>query len=245
MTAAVPGPSREGVGAMFDRIAPRYDFLNRVLSMGMDVGWRRAVRRALPEGAPLRVLDVATGTADLLLELAREPRVTELLGVDISEEMLAVGRTKLDRLPEGTSGELRTGDALDLAAYRGQFDAVSIAFGIRNVLDVDKALREMTGTLRPGGRVLVLEFSEPEGPLFAPLYRTYRKHLLPRVGGLVSGDTDAYRYLDETIASFPSGEAFLDKMRAAGLIDVEQQPLAFGAVSLYLGTQPASEEPAA
>lgn len=239
---ALPGPSRDGVGAMFDRIAPRYDLLNRVLSMGMDVGWRRAVRRALPGGEQLRVLDVATGTGDLLLELAREPRVVELLGVDISEEMLAVGRPKLDRLPEGTTASLVVGDALDLAAHRRQFDAVSIAFGIRNVLDVDRALREMAGALRPGGRVLVLEFSEPEGPLFAPLYRTYRKHLLPRVGGLVSGDTDAYRYLDETIASFPSGEAFLEKMRRAGLRSVEQQPLAMGAVSLYVGTKPAGEE---
>ena len=111
--SAAPGPSREGVGTMFDRIAPRYDFLNRVLSMRMDIGWRRAVRRNLPDIDNMRVLDVATGTADLLLELSLDPKVGELIGVDISKEMLEVGRTKLSRLPEGTTADLHLGDALD------------------------------------------------------------------------------------------------------------------------------------
>lgn len=155
---SVPGPSRQGVGEMFDRIAPRYDLLNRLLSMGLDIRWRQRVLKALPEGEHLRVLDVATGTADLALALARLGRVEHVTGVDISEEMLACGRPKVERLGLADKVVLERGDALDLQRFSG-FDVATIAFGIRNVLDVEAALRQMAGALRPGGRVLVLEFS--------------------------------------------------------------------------------------
>jgi demethylmenaquinone methyltransferase/2-methoxy-6-polyprenyl-1,4-benzoquinol methylase len=234
VSQTAPGPSRDGVGKMFDRIAHRYDLLNRVLSGGLDTRWRAKVRAALPARPGLRVLDVATGTGDLLIELAGDPRVDEVVGVDIAEEMLAVGRGKLAR--RGVeNARMVTGDAQALEAYAGGFDVVTIAFGIRNVPDTDLGLAQMRAALKPGGVALILEFSEPEGPVFGPVYRGYRRHLLPRVGGMLSGDTSAYRYLDETIGTFPSGEAFLERMRRAGFDDVGVEPLTFGSVSLYRG----------
>lgn len=235
-------PSRAGVSRMFDRIAPRYDLLNRTLSFGLDVSWRQKVRAHLPEREGMRVLDVATGTGDLALTLLDDPRTERVLGVDLSEEMLARGQDKLARHPRGERGELRPGDALDLASLGERFDAVTVAFGIRNVLDVDAALRQMRSVLLPGGRALVLEFSTPPPGLFRAAYGIYRAHVLPVIGGLVSGDRAAYRYLDETIRTFPSGEAFLEKMRDAGLEDARCIPLSFGAVSLYVASAP--EEPA-
>lgn len=228
-------PSRVGVARMFDRIAPRYDLLNRTLSFGLDVSWRRRVLQHLPDRPGLKALDVATGTADLALLLAGDARVDRVLGVDVSEEMLAVGREKIAAQPAGAKVELRPGDALDLASLGERFDVVTIAFGIRNVLDVDRALAEMRQALAPGGVALVLEFSTPPPGLFRAAYELYRAHVLPRVGGVVSGDGEAYRYLDETIRTFPSGDAFVAKMTAAGFCDARAWPMSFGAVSLYVG----------
>lgn len=230
-------PSRVGVGQMFNRIAPRYDLLNRTLSFGLDASWRRKVRACLPNRQPLRILDVATGTADLALTLVEDTKTESVLGVDIAEEMLARGREKAARHPRGQQVRLEAGDALKLQEW-GTFDVVTISFGIRNVLDVDHALREMKAVLNPGGRALVLEFSTPEAGLFRSAYELYRAHVLPRVGGLVSGDSGAYRYLDDTIRTFPSGEAFLEKMRNAGFTDTRAHPLTFGTVTLYEGNVP-------
>jgi len=232
------GPSRANVGSMFDRIAPRYDLLNRVLSMGLDVGWRRAVRHRLPTADALAILDVATGTGDLLIELAQARNASRLVGIDISDQMLAVGQEKLSAARLDGRASLMHGDAQALEQFAGEFDVVTIAFGIRNVLDFDLGLRQMATALKPGGRLFILEFAEPEGPVFAPVYRLYRRHLLPRVGGWVSGEASAYRYLDETIASFPSGHAFLDRLQAAGFDDVEALPLTMGTVMLYSATKP-------
>lgn len=222
---------------MFDRIAPRYDLLNRALSFGLDVGWRKRVVAELPAGRGLRVLDVATGTADLAIALARSPRVESVVGVDIAERMLAEGRQKVRAAGLEASIRLVYGDAADLHAHR-EFDAATIAFGIRNVPDPVAVMRQMREAVRPAGRVLVLELSEPRSPVLGPIYRAYRRNVVPRIGGLVSGDSAAYAYLDETIATFPAGEAFLALMREAGLTAVTAAPLALGAVTLYAGFAP-------
>lgn len=228
-------PSRIDVWRMFDRIAHRYDFLNRALSFGLDVGWRKEAIRHLPKRSQLKILDVATGTADLALMMLEQKNVHSVMGVDLSEEMLAVGRTKLAAHPRGSYGVLKTGDAMNLPVEDQSFDAVTISFGIRNVLDVEHSLRDMRRVLKKGGRTIVLEFSNPPAGFFAFTYNIYRRYLLPNIGGIISGDAKAYKYLDETIRTFPSGEAFLQKMRNAGYINTRVVPLVFGAVSIYIG----------
>jgi demethylmenaquinone methyltransferase/2-methoxy-6-polyprenyl-1,4-benzoquinol methylase len=218
---------------MFDRIAPRYDLLNRLLSFRRDVAWRRAMIRALPDGDDLRVLDLATGTADVLLAMCRgERRVAQAIGVDKSAGMLALGRQKAMHV---AAARFVHGDAQALSFADRSFDAVTIAFGIRNVPNVSAALFEMNRLLRPGGRALILEFSTPANPLFRGIYNIYFRHMLPRVGGLVSGDAQAYRYLNESAEAFPSGEAFAALMRDAGFTRVSARPLTFGIATLYTG----------
>lgn len=235
---APPGPSRAHVAAMFDGIAHRYDVANRVLSMGLDVGWRARLKRHLPDagrdGRKLRVLDVATGTADLAIALAKDGRVGEVVGVDVSAGMLSHGAAKVERAGLGGQVSLSLGDARVLEG-QADFDVVTISFGIRNVPDTLQGLRAMHRALAPGGVLLVLEFAEPTTPVFAPAYRVYRRHVLPVIGGMIAGDASAYRYLDDTIATFPHGEAFVALMREAGFVDAAFEPLTLGSVQLYRG----------
>jgi demethylmenaquinone methyltransferase/2-methoxy-6-polyprenyl-1,4-benzoquinol methylase len=219
---------------MFDRIAGRYDLLNRLLSMRRDVAWRRRLRRLLPPGDALRVADIATGTGDVLLEWARDPRVRAGVGVDMSAGMLALGRGKLQRAPSGAALALVRGDGCRLPLADGSCDAAANAFGIRNVPDVGAALREMHRVLKPGGCALVLEFSLPPRPLRAP-YLFYFRNVLPRIGALVSGDAEAYRYLNTSVEAFPYGEAFLALMREAGFGETRQHRLSFGIATIYEG----------
>jgi len=239
---APPGPSRDHVDTMFDGIAARYDLANRVLSMGLDIGWRKRLLARVPSAPSksLRVIDVATGTADLAIALARDARVSDVVGVDVSTGMLQHGRTKVDAAALSSRVQLVTGDARALTGLTG-FDVATISFGIRNVGDTLLGLRTMLGALKPGGTILVLEFSEPAGPLFGPVYRFYRRHLLPKIGGLVAGDTSAYAYLDETISTFPHGDAFTALLTQAGFVDVGFEPLTFGAVTLYRARRPAEQ----
>jgi len=221
---------------MFDRIAPRYDLLNRILSGGTDVAWRRDMARLLPDWKDLNVLDLATGTGDVLLTLYdMDPKMKGGVGMDMSGKMLSLAKGKIAE--RGLSERLRMvrADATAIAAPDDHFDAVTIAFGIRNVIDVTKALREMYRVLKPGGRVLILEFSLPENALFRQAYLFYFRHVLPRIGGLISGDRYAYRYLNQTVESFPYGQAFCDLMTEAGFNDVRAHPLSFGIASLYQG----------
>lgn len=233
-------PSRREVWKMFDRIAPRYDLLNRLLSFRQDVAWRNRMARYLPAGPSLHILDVATGTADQIFSLLRrEPRIKQAVGVDMAERMLDVGRIKARERGLADRVTLRTGDATAIPEPSGTYDSVSISFGIRNVVDVVQALGEMRRVLKPGGRVLVLEFSLPG---FAPLrvaYLFYLRHILPVLGGLLSGDREAYRYLNLTVETFPYGEAFCDLMRKAGLVQVQHHPLTFGIATIYQGDAPA------
>ena len=235
-TSSPAQSARDAVWRMFDRIAPRYDLLNRLLSGGRDVAWRKRLARHLPPGDDLCVLDLATGTGDVLIMLDQASgRICSGLGVDMAGEMLALGQRKLER--GGLTGRftLARADATVIPAADDSVDAVTIAFGIRNVDCVEKALAEMRRVLKPGGRALILEFSLPSTRLFRGGYLFYFRHVLPRIGGLISGDRQAYRYLNETVESFPYGEAFIQLMERQGFHSVKQHPLTFGIASIYEG----------
>ena len=225
---------KEQVEAMFDAIAPRYDLLNRVLSMGIDRRWRRKAVAMLAAEHPERILDVATGTADLALEAMRlDPK--KVVGVDISEEMLRRGREKIERLGLSDRIVVQRGDAEKLPFSDNQFHAVLVAFGVRNFQDLDKGLAEIHRVLRPGGALVVLEFSKPRAFPIKQGYAFYSRFILPRVGRAISKNDGAYRYLPDSVAAFPDGEAFLDRMRQAGYHDLTCQALTFGIASLYKG----------
>ena len=235
MCAATGEPSRKQVYKMFDRIANRYDLLNHVLSAGCDRRWRRRVAELLPPGDNLHVLDLACGTGDQLIALAASGRVAHGVGIDLAEEMLAIGREKISKIGLEQTLAVQTGDAENLAFEQSAFDAVTIAFGIRNMTDVPRTLREMLRVVKPGGRAIILEFSLPQRHLVRGPYLFYLRHILPRLGAIISGDNAAYRYLNETIETFPHGEAFCQIMRDTGFVDVTVTPLTAGIVSIYRG----------
>jgi demethylmenaquinone methyltransferase/2-methoxy-6-polyprenyl-1,4-benzoquinol methylase len=235
-TGTPAGPPRTQVWQMFDRIAGRYDLLNHLLSANFDRKWRRTVAVQLPARKHLRVLDLASGTGDQLITLVKSKRVDEGIGIDLAEKMLKQGREKIARL--GLNAELREGDAENIPFNTGQFDAVTISFGIRNMTDVRRALNEMYRVLRPGGRALILEFSLPGNRFIRWLYLIYLRHILPIIGKIISGDSTAYRYLNETIETFPHGQDFCDLMVDCNFIDVEATPLTLGVVSIYRGEKP-------
>lgn len=230
-----------GSGAMFDAIARRYDMLNRILSFGVDRGWRRRTVEALELVPGARVLDLATGTADLAIQIARSQQDVRVVGVDPSSRMLEVGAAKIERRGLGGCVELRLGDAQALPFDDDAFDACSIAFGIRNVSDRLRGLREMARVTRPGGRVAVLELGEPRGGLLGPLARFHIRQVVPRIGALLSGARE-YRYLQQSIAAFPDPETFGAMMREAGLRVLQVRPLTFGVCNLYVGA-PEEEAP--
>lgn len=240
MTKPPIGPApgkRAHVEAMFDEIAPRYDLLNRVLSFGIDVRWRKRAVALLGDalsGRPDRLLDVATGTADLAVEaLSLGPR--EVVGVDISEGMLAGGREKLRKKGLADRVTLVQGDAADLPFEDDSFDGALVAFGVRNFEDLRAGLEGIRRVLKPSAPLVVLEFSHPTTFPVKQGYAFYSKHVLPRVGRAVSGSSEAYEYLPESVAAFPDGEAFLTVMREAGYRAPMAEPLTFGIVSLYRG----------
>jgi demethylmenaquinone methyltransferase/2-methoxy-6-polyprenyl-1,4-benzoquinol methylase len=229
-----------GSGAMFDRIAPRYDFVNRVLSLGLDHGWRRRTVDALLLGERPRVLDVATGTGDLAIEIARRHPGAQVIGVDPSPRMLAIAQTKLSRRGLADRVNLVEGDAMALPFASCELDAATIAFGIRNVVDRDLALRELARVVRPGGRIGVLELGEPRRGLFGAAARFHAHVLVPRIGGLLSGSRE-YAYLQTSVAAFPPASEFADQMRRAGLDVIAVEPMTFGVCTLYVATP--KEEP--
>jgi demethylmenaquinone methyltransferase/2-methoxy-6-polyprenyl-1,4-benzoquinol methylase len=223
------------VEAMFDAIAPRYDLLNRVLSLGIDQRWRTRAIQLLAEDQPTRILDVATGTADLALKAERMLHPRRVVGVDLSAEMLRYGRTKIDRRGLSSRITLVQGDAADLPFDDDAFDGALVAFGVRNFEDLEAGLRGIGRVLEPGSPLVVLEFSTPRGAPIRPLYAWYSRHVLPRIGGALSPDAGAYEYLPESVAAFPDGADFLQHMRAAGYTDLRWEPLTFGIASLYRG----------
>ncbi|MGB0679884.1 MAG: bifunctional demethylmenaquinone methyltransferase/2-methoxy-6-polyprenyl-1,4-benzoquinol methylase UbiE [Polyangiales bacterium] len=236
MTAAHPSNStRLGSGAMFDAIARRYDLLNRLLSFGLDRGWRRATARALGLTAGARVLDLATGTADLAITVAERYPDAAVLGSDPSAQMLAQAANKVQLKGLHHRVTLQQGEAEALPFADHSFDAVTIAFGIRNVPNRLQALSQMRRVTRPGGRVAVLELSEPERGLLARLARWHLRVLVPRLGAWLSGARE-YRYLERSVAAFPAPAGFEALMRQAGLRPLARRRFAFGACHLFLAT---------
>lgn len=225
------GSKKEQVEEMFDSISGRYDFLNRFFSLGIDQGWRRKVVRMIGAGKPKNVLDVATGTADLAILLSKS--VPSVVGLDLSEGMLAVGRKKIGKRGLNDRIELVKGDSEALPFEDGSFDAVTVAFGVRNFGDLDKGLKELIRVLSPGGKLVVLEFSKPTKTPFRQLFRFYFHTLMPVFGRLVSGDSAAYTYLPESVDAFPYGQSFLDRLKAAGGRNGKVTQVTGGIASIY------------
>ena len=224
------GSKREEVERMFDAISPRYDLLNRLFSLGIDQRWRRKVVRMLAEEPVAHLLDVATGTADLaLLGAGHATRVT---GVDVSDGMLTQGRAKVERAGQADRVTLIRAASEALPFPDGKFDAATVAFGVRNFADLTAGMREMHRVLRPGGRLFVLEFSRPRGPL-APFFRFYFHHVMPTLGRWISGDSVAYSYLPRSVDAFPEGSAFVALLAAVGFTEVHALPLTGGVATLY------------
>ena len=226
---------KEEVREMFDNIAPKYDLLNHTLSMSIDRVWRRRVVGEVRRAKPGRILDVATGTGDLAIALARRIRDVQVLGVDLSEQMLAVARRKIEA--RGLDGRivLDRGDAERLAVADASVDVATVAFGVRNFGDLGAGLRELARTIKPGGKVVILEFSRPRNRVFRALYEFYSYKILPRIGGLVSRDKRAYEYLPASVGEFPAPEEFMAMMARAGFRNCRARSQSFGIAQIYIG----------
>ena len=226
---------KEEVREMFDNIAPKYDLLNHTLSMSIDRVWRRRVVGEVRRAKPGRILDVATGTGDLAIAMARRIRDVQVLGVDLSEQMLAVARRKIEA--RGLDGRivLDRGDAERLAVADASVDVATVAFGVRNFGDLGAGLRELARTIKPVGKVVILEFSRPRNRVFRALYEFYSYKILPRIGGLVSRDKRAYEYLPASVGEFPAPEEFMAMMARAGFRNCRARSQSFGIAQIYIG----------
>lgn len=226
------GSKKEQVAEMFDNISAKYDFLNHILSLGIDRGWRRKLLRLASQTKPKTILDVATGTGDLAIALA-DLKPDRIIGVDISEGMLSYGHKKVEK--KGLKGliTLQKGDSESLDFADNTFDAVTVAFGVRNFEHLEAGLAEMLRVTKPGGKIYILEFSQPEGFPFAQLYKFYFKNILPLIGRWVSKDSRAYSYLPDSVEAFPYGEAFADILKRIGYKNIKLHPLTFGVATIY------------
>jgi demethylmenaquinone methyltransferase/2-methoxy-6-polyprenyl-1,4-benzoquinol methylase len=225
----------ERIQEMFDSIAPRYDFLNRVLSFGIDRSWRRFAVRQIKFSENGRILDVATGTGDVALEIAAQtPGSVSIVGVDFAKEMVELGREKVKHSPYAGRITLEVAPCEAIPFPEASFDSVTIAFGIRNVVDRPQGLREMCRVLKPGGRVVILEFSTPRSKLFKSLYYFYFLRVLPVIGGLFS-KFSAYKYLPDSVLEFPPQEEFKALMASAGFRNLAHYDLTGGIATVYTG----------
>ncbi len=222
------------VQEMFTAIAPRYDFLNRLLSLGIDQQWRQFVGRRLADLEHPQVLDVACGTADLSLAIRQSNRQAKVVGLDFSTQMLTLAQEKIRQLSEADGLDLLAGSAEDLPFADQSFDALTIAFGIRNVIDRPRALREFCRVMKPGARLVILEFSLPDQFLLRALYRLYFLKILPLIGGLFARKS-AYKYLPESVVQFPERDEFARMVKGAGFSKLRYHPLTGGIVTVYLG----------
>jgi demethylmenaquinone methyltransferase/2-methoxy-6-polyprenyl-1,4-benzoquinol methylase len=225
---------KEQVRRMFNNIAVKYDFLNHFLSLGIDHLWRRRLVKMLSNEKPQRILDIATGTGDLAVALAKcEPK--EIIGADISENMLQVGIEKMKKKKLDKLIKLELGDSENLKYSDDYFDAITVAFGVRNYEDLDKGLSEMYRVTKKNGSVWILEFSKPSAFPIKQFYNFYFRFILPNIGRLVSKDKEAYTYLPESVNQFPDGKDFLTLMEKAGYTANKQLKLTFGIASIYYG----------
>lgn len=223
---------KDQVAKMFDNISHRYDFLNHFLSLGIDKIWRKKAISLLKANPPALLLDVATGTGDFALQ-ALELNPKKIVGIDISEGMLEAGRKKIRAKSLENRIELKYADSENLPFAENSFDAVTVAFGVRNFENLEKGLQEIFRVLKPGGRIIVLEFSQPRRFPFKQIYNFYFSTILPRVGRLISSDKAAYTYLPESVKAFPDGENFMVILRHVGFKSTQCKALTFGISSIY------------
>ncbi len=238
MKTYLSSPSREAVWQMFDRIASRYDLLNILLSAGQNIRWKRKFCsnfRSLREG---KVLDLATGTADIPIELAKEnKKIGKIIGIDLSEKMLDLGKEKVRKQGLRNIISLQKGDAVNIPFENEEFDVITISFGIRNFVDTEKSLKEIYRVLKPKGKLVILEFSLPETDFIKKCYLFYFRKVLPLIGAMLSKDTSAYKYLNRTVESFPYGQRFCRLMEKSRFANVHNEPMTFGIVSIYYGVK--------
>lgn len=225
---------KQEVAQMFDNISSRYDFLNHLLSMGIDKGWRKKAIQLLKENPPSHLLDIATGTGDFAIA-ALEVNPAKITGIDISEGMLESGRKKIIEKKLSDRIELLYGDAENISFPDNTFDAAVVAFGVRNFEDLDKGLKQINRVLKPGSKFIVLEFSNPQSFPIKQLYTFYFRYVLPVIGRMVSKDQAAYSYLPESVKAFPDGKQFLERLGMAGFTETNQKQLTFGIASIYSG----------
>jgi demethylmenaquinone methyltransferase/2-methoxy-6-polyprenyl-1,4-benzoquinol methylase len=225
---------KEQVATMFNNISKKYDLLNHLLSMGIDILWRKKAVRLLKKEQPKHILDIATGTGDFALEaLSLKPE--KIIGVDISEGMLEVGRRKMKRKGVDHLIEMQVGDSENLQFPDNHFDAVIVAFGVRNFENLEKGLAEMLRVTRPGGTVVIIEISKPRVFPFKQLYNVYFKTILPQIGKFISKDQSAYTYLPESVQEFPDSDRFLNILQSIGYKQTKWKPLSLGISSIYTG----------
>ena len=225
---------KEQVAHMFDNISGKYDFLNHFLSLGIDIRWRKKAIKFLKNDHPKQILDVATGTGDFAIEtLKLNPE--KVVGVDISEGMLAVGREKIKKRGLENKIELLSGDSENLPFKDNTFDAVTVAFGVRNFENLELGLAEINRVLKPNGKLVVLEFSKPTKFPFKQLYNFYFKFILPKIGNTISKDRAAYTYLPESVQAFPDGPTFLGILKKTGFNNTVCKNLTFGISAIYIG----------
>ena len=226
---------KEQVADMFDNIAFRYDFLNRFLSAGIDVRWRKAALKQLKSINPKRILDVATGTADVAIMATGVLKPESIIGIDISDGMLELGRKKIEKAGLSRVIELQNGDSETINFLDNTFDAVTVAFGVRNFEHLEKGLAEILRVLKPGGKLVVLEFSKPKAPVVKQFYNAYMKVVAPMMGKLFSKNRNAYKYLDESIKKFPEGKNFTHILDSLGYKNTYCKPQSAGICSIYCG----------
>ncbi len=231
------GSKKNQVTSMFDNIAPYYDFLNRFLSLGIDTIWRKKAINQLKAHDPKYILDIATGTADVALEMSKRLDAEKIIGLDISAEMLEVGRKKIKKQQKDNIIELQLGDSENLPFQDNTFDAITVAFGVRNFENLEKGLKEMNRVLKEDGKLVVLEFSKPRIFPFKQLFNFYFAYILPFIGRMTSKDERAYRYLYESVQAFPDGSKFVEVLDKTGFKSNQCTPLSLGICSIYSGNK--------
>jgi demethylmenaquinone methyltransferase/2-methoxy-6-polyprenyl-1,4-benzoquinol methylase len=228
---------KKQVADMFNNISKTYDFLNHFLSLGIDIIWRKKAINELKKDNPQYILDVATGTGDFAFEALSILKPKKIIGVDISQGMLDIAQQKITKRHAGDKFEVKLGDSEKLPFEANEFDAVTVAYGVRNFEDLEAGLADIQRVLKPGGKAVVLEFSKPKAFPVKQLYNFYFSYITPGVGKLFSKDARAYSYLPESVAAFPDGERFIALMQKAGLKNTKSRPLAFGICSIYTGVK--------
>ncbi|MEO6452933.1 MAG: bifunctional demethylmenaquinone methyltransferase/2-methoxy-6-polyprenyl-1,4-benzoquinol methylase UbiE [Ginsengibacter sp.] len=226
---------KKQVEEMFDKIAFRYDFLNHFLSAGIDVGWRKKAIRQLKKLDPKNILDVATGTGDVAILSHKILKAEKIIGIDISEGMLKIGRKKIAKLGLQKQIELINGDSETISFSNNSFDAVTVAFGVRNFEDLEKGLLEIKRVMRPGGKLVILECSKPALPVIKEVYNFYLNKIAPKIGTIISKNKNAYHYLNDSVQKFPEGNTFIEILNKLGYKNTSCKTLSLGICSIYCG----------